>query len=79
MAEAAKQIGPKVALKGNLNTSTLVQADEREIRMLSRKTIEKASQAEGFILSSGCCLGRDTPPENVDAMAMAALDYRENK
>ncbi len=79
IAEAAKCIGDQVALKGNLNTSILVQSDEREIRTLSRNTIEKASQAGGFILSSGCCLGRDTPPENVDAMAMATVDYRENK
>jgi len=79
IAEAAKRIGDQVALKGNLNTSILMQADEREIRTLSRKTIEKASQAGGFILSSGCCLGRDTPPENLDAMAMATVNYRENK
>ncbi|MCP4452029.1 MAG: hypothetical protein GY809_11250 [Planctomycetes bacterium] len=78
MAEAAKRIGSKVALKGNLNTSILVQADQKDIRTLSRDTIEKASQAKGFILSSGCCLGRDTPPKNVDAMARAALDYPEN-
>jgi uroporphyrinogen decarboxylase len=78
MAEAAKRIGDQVTLKGNLNTSVLVQADPREIRTLSRATIEKASQAEGFILSSGCCLGRDTPPDNVDAMARAAAEYREN-
>ncbi len=78
MAEAAKRIGDQVALKGNLNTSVLVEADPREICTLSRATIEKASQAEGFILSSGCCLGRDTPPDNVDAMARAAAEYREN-
>ncbi len=28
-----------------------------------------------FILSSGCCLGRDTPPENVDAMVRACEDF----
>ncbi len=77
MAEAAKRIGGKVALKGNLNTTTLVQADQRDIRVLARKTIEKGAQAGGFILGSGCCLGRDTPSENVEAMARAALDYQE--
>jgi len=29
----------------------------------------------GFILSSGCALGRDTPPENVAAMAQAVNDF----
>lgn len=51
IAEAAERIGDQVALKGNLNTSILMRSDEREIRTLSRKTIEKASQAGGFILT----------------------------
>ncbi len=79
VAQAVKQIGDRVALKGNLNTSDLVQAEANEISKLSRKAMDNAIGTKGYILSSGCCLGRDTPPENVDAMAAAAVDYHVNR
>ena len=74
MAEAKARIGAKVALKGNLNTTTLVQAAPEEIYHLSRDLIWYVARGGGFVLSSGCALGRDTPPGNVDAMSQAAQD-----
>ncbi len=74
MALARRRMGARVALKGNLNTTTLVYASPEEIYRLSRELIQTPSLDLGFILSSGCALGRDTPPANVDAMAQAALD-----
>jgi uroporphyrinogen-III decarboxylase len=41
----------------------------------ARLAIEQGKAGGGFILSSGCALGRDTPPENVNAMARAALQF----
>lgn len=75
LAEAKARIGDRVCLKGNLNTTTLVSRGPDEIYEISRQAIEAAAAGGGFVLSSGCALGRDTPPENVDAMAQAALDY----
>lgn len=75
MAEAKRRIGGQVSLKGNLNTTALVRESSQEIYELSRRLIEVAADGGGFILSSGCALGRDTPPENVEAMARAALDH----
>ncbi len=75
LAKAKARIGDRVCLKGNLNTTTLVSSGPAEIYEISRQAIEAASAGGGFILSSGCALGRDTPPENVEAMAQAALDY----
>ncbi|MCP4196462.1 MAG: hypothetical protein GY762_04860 [Proteobacteria bacterium] len=74
-AEAKGRIGGRVSLKGNLNTTTLVSGGPEDIYEMSKQAIEAAAAKGGFILSSGCALGRDTPPENVEAMAQAALDY----
>jgi len=75
LADAKRRIGDRVSLKGNLNTTTLVGGGPEEIYEMSKQAIEDAAAGGGFILSSGCALGRDTPPENVEAMAQAALDY----
>ncbi len=74
LAFARQRMGSRVALKGNLNTTTLVQAGPETIYALARELIKTPGLEKGFILSSGCALGRDTPPANVDAMAQAALD-----
>jgi len=71
---ALQAIGSKMAIKGNLNTTTLVQQSPQKIYQLSRDLIQQAKGYPGFILSSGCCVGRDTPPQNIDAMAQASLD-----
>ena len=41
----------------------------------ARQVISQGKPGGRFILSSGCCLGRDTSPENVDAMTRACEDY----
>ena len=74
LAFARQRMGNRVALKGNLNTTTLVQAGPKTIYDLSRELMKTRGLEKGFILSSGCALGRDTPPANVDAMAQAAVD-----
>lgn len=74
MIQAKACVGDKIALKGNLNTTSLVMAGPEEIYKQSLELIQEASAGGGYILSSGCALGRDTPPENVDAMSQAVLD-----
>jgi uroporphyrinogen decarboxylase len=74
LAEAKTRIGNRVALKGNLHTTRLVQSSPDEIYREACRAIESAMAGGGFILSSGCALGRDTTPANVDAMVRAARD-----
>jgi uroporphyrinogen decarboxylase len=71
LANARARMGKGIALKGNLNTTTLVQASPETIYRLSRELVESIGREPGFLLSSGCALGRDTPPANVEAMAKA--------
>lgn len=75
LADAKSRIGDRVSIKGNLNTTALVSSGPEVIYEMSKQAMEDAATEGGFILSSGCALGRDTPPENVEAMAQAALDY----
>jgi uroporphyrinogen-III decarboxylase len=72
---AKQRVGDRMTLKGNLNTSSLVKSKPDEIYALARDAILQGKPGGRFILSSGCCLGRDTPPENVDAMVRACEDF----
>ena len=72
---AKARLGPKVSLKGNLHTSKLAQSTPAEVYEDARSAIQAAGPSGGFILSSGCALGRDTPPRNVAAMAQAVNDF----
>jgi MtaA/CmuA family methyltransferase len=75
IADAKRRIGDRVTLKGNLNTSTLVHSKPDEVYQLTKEVIAQGKPGGRFILSSGCCLGRGTPPENVDAMVRACEDF----
>jgi MtaA/CmuA family methyltransferase len=72
---AKKSIGDKMTLKGNLNTSELLNLSSDGVYEKARILIEQGKPGGRFILSSGCCLGRDTPPENVDALVRACEDF----
>jgi len=74
LVDARQRIGDRISIKGNLNTTTLVHGSQSEIYELSRQALRTMQGNPGFILSSGCALGRDTPPENVDAMLRAAKE-----
>lgn len=74
LAIAKSRVGDRLSLKGNLHTSHLVESSPEEIYREATDAIEKAGADGEFILSSGCAIGRDTPPENVEAMVRAAND-----
>ncbi len=75
VAQAKKRVGRSITLKGNLNTGDLVKQTPDEVYALTRDALQQGKPGGRFILSSGCCLGRDTPPGNVDAMARACEDF----
>jgi uroporphyrinogen-III decarboxylase len=75
VGRAKRRIGDRITLKGNLNTSSLVSATPDEVYRLAAAVLQAGMPGGRFILSSGCCLGRDTPPANVDAMVRACEDH----
>jgi uroporphyrinogen decarboxylase len=76
LAAARSHLARKVSLKGNLHTTRLVQARADEVYAEAEAALTAARAGEGgFILSSGCAVGRDTPAANIEAMLRAAEDF----
>ena len=79
LTEACRQVGSHVGLWGNLDpVGLLAQGSPEQVRQVTRQTIAKAKQAghRRFVLSSGCTLAVETPPENLRAMLAAAREQR---
>jgi uroporphyrinogen decarboxylase len=76
LAEVKQAVGDKLALMGNLHTtSVMLMGSYDDVYKASREAIEAAGEGGGFILSTGDQCGRDTPDENIQAMIDAAHDY----
>ncbi len=76
MKTAKKLLGDKIALKGNIDTSFMLQAGENEIYDASIKLLESGSFKTGLILSPGCGVPKMTPVGNLNAMVRASHDYK---
>jgi MtaA/CmuA family methyltransferase len=77
IAEAARQVGPQVTLWGNLDpVGLLARGTPAEVGQATRQLREQmqASGHRRFVLSSGCTLPVETPPENLDALLAAARE-----
>lgn len=75
MADAARRVGDKVCLIGNLNPIHILSNTPEQIVAESKRIIEAGKQAEGFIFASGCTIAPATPGENISAMVHAAEEY----
>ncbi|MFA6563680.1 MAG: uroporphyrinogen decarboxylase family protein [Verrucomicrobiia bacterium] len=68
---ACKVVPPQTALWGNLDpVAVLAQGNAAQVRRAVREALEtvKAHGRRRFVLSSGCTLAVETPPENLEAM-----------
>jgi uroporphyrinogen decarboxylase len=75
MVEAARRVGPDVALWGNLDpVALLARGTAEQVRRATRGLIDamQSCNHRRFILSSGCTLAVETPAENLHAMLEAA-------
>jgi len=69
---ARRAVSPSTVLMGNVNPSNpLVFGTPADVEAAARKVIE-ATSGRGLFLSSGCAMGRNTPPENMRALVAAA-------
>ena len=75
MKTARELIGDKIALKGNIDTSFMLQADENEVYEASIELLRSEPFETGLILSPGCGVPKMTPVENLNAMVRASHDY----
>lgn len=74
-AEMKCKVGARTCLEGNLDpTVVLLQGTPELVRQKSLQVIAAAAAGGGLILSSGCEVPRDTPPENLRAMVRAVRE-----
>jgi uroporphyrinogen decarboxylase len=68
--------GGRVCLQGNIAPSAILfQGSPDQVREACRTALAEGKAYGRFILSSGCEVPRDTPPENVQAMVHAVRDF----
>jgi uroporphyrinogen decarboxylase len=74
MTAARRLLGDGIALKGNLDTTFLLQQSPAEVYEASRGILR--GLATRLVLSPGCGVPRMTPLENLRAMVRACQDHR---
>jgi uroporphyrinogen decarboxylase len=76
LAEAKEVAGHRVVLLGNVVPANLLNNTPEQIDAEAKAICESMLDAPaGFILGSGCEVPINTPPENLDALIMAARKY----
>jgi len=66
LADAKKQIGDKLFLKGNIDpVNVLLNGSVEDVRRDAIQKLEAAKQGGGYILSSACSVAPRVPPENL--------------
>ena len=78
MIVARKLLGDKIALKGNLDTTFLLNESADAIYRETNRILRRGDFKTGIIMSPGCGVPRMTPIENLRAMVKACEDYRLN-
>jgi uroporphyrinogen decarboxylase len=66
-------------LIGNIDPVGVLQKGSHDVIRDKVLNLMNAMQGSDFILSTGCDMVPDTPPENLDALIAAALDWRKQK
>lgn len=75
LADAKRRVGHRVALKGGINTITLLRGTPEAVAEEVRQCIKAAAEGGGYLVGSGDDIPRDAPPENIEAMVAAAWEY----
>ena len=75
MAEARRLVPESTVLMGNVDPSfPLVLGTPDDVDAAVKELVAK-TRGRGHIISSGCAMGRNTPPENFRAFIAAARRY----
>jgi uroporphyrinogen decarboxylase len=74
MVTARRLLGERIALKGNLDTTFLLQRKPEEVYAACREILRSGDFRTGVILSPGCAVPRMTPLANLRAMVRACED-----
>ena len=72
---ARANIGSRIALKGNLDTTFLLQRSPEEVYAETQRILGEYGQSTGLVFSPGCGVPRMTPRENLAATVAACKDF----
>jgi uroporphyrinogen decarboxylase len=75
IVKAIETVGPEVAIWGNLDpVAVLARGSVDDVRRAARELLQAVNRCghRRFVLSSGCTLAVETPPENLRALLDAA-------
>ena len=75
MRQACRILGPHITIWGNLDpVGVLARGSVATVQEATRQLVRTMHDCghRRFVLSSGCTLAIETPPENLDAMLLAA-------
>ncbi len=76
IAFVKEKTGGRICLQGNIEPAgVLLSGTPDNVREACRVAIQQGMPGSRFILSSGCEVPRDTPPENLHAMVQAAREF----
>jgi len=74
--KARKILGPDYCLMGNVSTTLMAMGSPEEVQEATKEVIRKAGKDGHLMVSGGCLLAENCPPENMRAMVKAAKEYR---
>jgi uroporphyrinogen decarboxylase len=74
--KARKILGPDYCLMGNVSTTLMAMGSSEEVQEATKEVIRKAGKDGHLMVSGGCLLAENCPPENMRAMVKAAKEYR---
>jgi len=76
LAEAKRQIGGSLFLKGNVDSvNVLLQGTEQMVRDDAKRKLDAAMAGGGYILSSACSVAPRVPPSHIVALVEVAQEY----
>ncbi len=73
LVEVKRMMGDRVCIKGNLDpVGVMLNGTPETVMAAARRCLLDAASGGRFILSPGCEVPRNTPPENLEALVRAA-------
>lgn len=79
LAAAAREVPPEVVVIGNINpATTMLSGTPQEVRREVSDLLAEMAPFANFVLSTGCDLPQETPPENIRAFMEAGRAWRRS-
>ena len=75
LARVKQLYGDRLCLKGNLETSLLLNGSPDQVRQGVRQCLQAAKSGGGFILGTGDQVAYHTPFENIQAFVQSGLEF----